>query len=216
MADPAKVLFRNASYDGQLVRTLAAALVGSADLGEAMATARRIGKPSGTAWYEAWSRTADQARQTAEKARASGERVSARHGFLRASEYYRQAFYFLRSDLDGRRLQDAYRAHVNTFRAATALMDHPAEAVRIPYDTTTLHGYLFTPDGAGEARPTVIFPCGYDSTAKPAGSTSLPPWNAGITRWSSKDPARERLSTPSACSCGQTSSTCSPPFSTGC
>ena len=41
MADPAKVLFRNASYDGQLMRTLAAVLAGSADLGEALATARR-------------------------------------------------------------------------------------------------------------------------------------------------------------------------------
>jgi dienelactone hydrolase len=173
MADPAKVLFRNASYDGQLMRTLAAAMVGGADLGEAMATARRIGKPSGTAWYDAWARTAGQARQTAERARASGERVSARHGFLRASEYYRQAFYFLRSDLDDRRLQDAYRAHVDTFRAATALMDHPAEAVRIPYDTTTVSGYLFAPDGAAQARPTVIFPCGYDSTAE-AGWANVP------------------------------------------
>jgi hypothetical protein len=173
MTDPAKVLFRNASYDGQLMRTLAAAMVAGADLGEAMATARRIGKPSGTAWYDAWARTAGQARQTAERARASGERVSARHGFLRASEYYRQAFYFLRSDLDDRRLQDAYRAHVDTFRAATALMDHPAEAVRIPYDTTTVSGYLFAPDGAAQARPTVIFPCGYDSTAE-AGWANVP------------------------------------------
>ena len=92
MTDPAKVLLRNASYDGQLTRTLAAAMAGSADLGEAMATARRIGKPSGTAWYDAWSKTADQARQTAEKTRASGERAGARRGYLRASEYYRQAF----------------------------------------------------------------------------------------------------------------------------
>ena len=173
MADPAKVLFRSASCDGQLARTLAAALAGSADLGEALATARRIGKPNGTAWHDAWSRTADRARQTAEKARASGEPVSARHGFLRASEYYRQAFYFLRSDLDDRRLQDAYRAHVEAFTAATALMDHPAEAVRIPYDTATLSGYLFAPDGTGEARPTVIFPCGYDSTAE-AGWVNVP------------------------------------------
>jgi alpha-beta hydrolase superfamily lysophospholipase len=173
MTDPAKVLFRNASYDGQLTRTLAAAMAGSADLGEAMATARRIGKPSGTAWYDAWSKTADQARQSAEQTRASGERASARHGYLRASEYYRQAFYFLRSDLDGRRLQDAYRAHVDTFRLAAALMDHPAEAVRIPYDSTTVGGYLFAPDDSGEARATVIFPCGYDSTAE-AGWANVP------------------------------------------
>ena len=43
---------------------------------------------------------------------------------------------------------------------------------------------------------------------------SLPPWNAGTTRWSSKGPARERPSTPSACSCGRTLNTCSLPLLT--
>jgi dienelactone hydrolase len=168
MADPAKVLFRNPSYDGQLVRTLAATAAGSADLGEAMATARRIGKASGTSWYDAWSLTAERARRAGEKAKASGDRVSARNGFLRSSEYYRQAYYFLRSDLDDRRLQDAYQAHVDSFKAAVTLMSHPAEPVRIPYDNTTLVGYLYAPDASGQARPTVLFPCGYDSTAEAA------------------------------------------------
>ena len=40
MTDPARLLYRNPSYDGQLTRTMAAATVHSADLGEAMATAR--------------------------------------------------------------------------------------------------------------------------------------------------------------------------------
>ncbi len=173
MADPARVAFGNASYDGQLVRTLAAATAGSADLGEAFAVARRIGKPSRTAWYDAWSAAADRARQAAEKARGAGERLTARHRFLRASEYYRQSFYYLRSDLDDRRLQDAYRAHVDTFRAAAALMDHPAEAVRIPYGATSLNGYLFAPSRAGGTRPTVTFPCGYDTTAE-AGWVNVP------------------------------------------
>lgn len=173
MTDPAKVFFRNASYDGQLVRTLAAAGVGGADLGEAMATARRVGKPSGASWHEAWSRTADGARRAGEAAQLSGDRVSSRHAFLRASEYYRQAYYFVRSDLDGRRLQDAYRAHVDTFREAVTLMDHPADPVRIPYDNSTLAGYFYAPDGSGRRRPTVVFPCGYDSTAE-AGWVNVP------------------------------------------
>ena len=48
-------------------------------------------------------------------------------------------------------------------------MDRPAEAVRIPYDSTTVSGYLFAPDDSGEARATVIFPCGYDSTRSRLG-----------------------------------------------
>jgi hypothetical protein len=110
----------------------------------------------------------------ADESSRSGDRITARHAFLRASEYYRQAYYFIRSDLDDARLQQAYGHHVETFQAATALMDIGVAEVRIPYERTTLHGYLFSPDTTAEARPTLIFPCGYDSTAE-AGWTNVPP-----------------------------------------
>ena len=45
-------------------------------------------------------------------------------------------------------------------------MEHGAEPVRIPYGHTTLGGHLFAPDRSGVARPTLLFPCGYDSTAE--------------------------------------------------
>jgi pimeloyl-ACP methyl ester carboxylesterase len=174
VTDPAKVFFKNPSYDGQLVRTLAAAIVQGADLGEALATARRVARLDGGPWYEAWSQTAATAIRTSETALASGDTVTARHALLRASEYFRQAYYFIRSDLDDDRLQGAYRRHVEAFRAATALMDHPVEQVRIPYEETTLGGYLFTPDDTASPRPTLVFPCGYDSTAE-GGWVNVPP-----------------------------------------
>ena len=174
MSDPAKVFFRDASYDGQLARTLAAATVDAADLGEALATARRVGRPSAAAWHRAWSQTAAVAERAGEAAQDDGDRVSARHAWLRASEYHRQAYYFIRSDLDDPRLQDSYRRHVDTFQAATALMDRPVTEVRIPYEETTLRGYLGAPDRSGERRPTLLFPCGYDSTAE-AGWANVPP-----------------------------------------
>lgn len=174
MSDPAKVFLGNPDYDGQLVRTLTAALADSADLGQALATARRIDKLDGASWYDAWSRTATAARAAGDAAQSAGSRVTARHAFLRASEYFRQAYYFIRSDLDDPRLQAAYRGHVEAFAAATALMNHPAEHVRIPYAGTTISAYLFAPDRSGEARPTLLFPCGYDSTAE-AGWVNVPP-----------------------------------------
>jgi dienelactone hydrolase len=174
VSDPARVFFRDPSYDGQLVRTLAAATVDAADLGETMATARRVGKLSGTAWHAAWARTASGAATVADAALRSGDGVTARQGFLRASEYFRQAYYFLRSDLDDERLQAAYRSHVEMFVSASLLMDHPAEQVHIPYEGTELKGYLFAPDRSGVALPTLIFPCGYDSTAE-AGWVNVPP-----------------------------------------
>jgi predicted alpha/beta-fold hydrolase len=167
------VVLRNPSYDAQFVRTLAAAQVAGADLGEAIATARRLAKPDPTSWHEQWSTTADTARDDADAARAAGDRVSARHAYLRASEYHRQAYYFLRRTLDDPRLQASYAAHVDTFDAAVALMDVAAERVLIPYDGTAVVGYFFAPDDSGAPRPTLLFPCGYDSTA-PSGYVQVP------------------------------------------
>jgi dienelactone hydrolase len=173
MSDPAKVYFRDPSFDGQLGRTLAAAAVDSADLGEALATARRVGKLNGDSWHRAWSQTAVGARRASEAARLAGDLVTARHALLRASEYFRQAYFFIRTNLDDPRLQEAYNGHVETFRSATTLMNLGAEEVQIPYESTTLHGYLFAPDRTGAPRPTLLFPCGYDSTAE-AGWVNVP------------------------------------------
>ena len=84
-----------------------------------------------------------------------------------------KAYYFVRSDIAAPRLQGTYRSHVEAFLAAVELMQHPAAQVRIPYGTTTVVGYLFAPDDTGQARPTVVFPCGYDSTAE-AGWVNVP------------------------------------------
>jgi len=179
MGDPARLYFKDASFDGQLTRSLATTPAHSADLGECMATARRVGKLNGQNWYDAWSRTAAGAKAAAERARAAGDIASTRNALLRASEYYRQAFYFVRTDLDDPRLRSAYAAHVQTFSAAVALLDHPAERVDIPYEGTILPGYLFAPDDSTIARPTLIQPCGYDSTKESGWYDVLPALDRG-------------------------------------
>jgi dienelactone hydrolase len=175
MADPQSVFFENATFDGQLTRSITASYAGSADLGEIFATARRIGasSPDPDSWYREWKATADAASEQAEVSRKGGHTRSACDAFLRASEYYRQAFFFLRGNLDDPRLIDGHRQHVATFLFATALMPHLAEPVRVPYDGTTLSGYLFAPDRQPVRRPTLMFPCGYDSTAE-AGWPGVP------------------------------------------
>ena len=162
------IAFSDETYDGQFGRTMTMATVDGADLGEAFAAARDMGKPTAVSWHDAWSARADQARDDAETAVAAGDPVSARGAWLRAAEYARQASYFLRSDLADPRLLDAYRRHVDAFERALALLPG-AEQVWIPYEGTTLKGYFFTPAepaDAGRARPTVLMPCGYDSTAE--------------------------------------------------
>jgi hypothetical protein len=86
-------LFSNDDFDGNFDRTLYGAYYGTADLGEAFATGRAIGKPTADSWYQHWRERADQVRADADVSKAGGHRVSARDGYLRASEYYRQSYF---------------------------------------------------------------------------------------------------------------------------
>lgn len=162
-------------FDGQLSRTLWAGTRGCADTGEALAVADRIASGDMTSWHDEWSRAAGAVLDDARAAQQAGDPVSARIGYLSASEYYRQAYFYTRDDLDNPVLRDGFRAHRDAFRRAMPLLGHDARAVSIPYEHTTLRGYLFRPDGSGTNRPTVIAPAGYDSTAESGYSTSAVP-----------------------------------------
>ena len=162
------IYFGKALYDDQFSRTLASAYAGMADLGEAFAVAGLIGPhaPPDT-WFEGWNDMAVAVEKAAAEAAAAGHALSTRKGFLRASEYYRQAFFFIRHLLDDDRLRRAYADHVRTFAAAGPDFGIAhGVAVEIPYEDTTRHGWSFSPDDSGVARPTVLLPDGYDSTAE--------------------------------------------------
>lgn len=154
------LVYGDDTYDPQLERTLTASNAGMADLGEALATARSIKHPTPSSWHDAWLMRADQ---TAALAAATSDPITRRDALLRASEYYRQSFFFLRHDVTDQRLVHAYGRHAATFRAALP----EAIELAVPYEGVTLKAYLFVSSTAGdEARPTILAPCGYDSTAE--------------------------------------------------
>jgi Esterase FrsA-like len=161
------VWFADAELDGQFTRTLMAVYAGACDLGEAFATAEQLGDaPGHDEWHTQWTLTADRVRDTATASLARGHRVSARSALLRAAEYYRQAYFFLRRDITDARLLAAHAAARDCFRAAVPMLDFPVEPVLIPYDGTTLPGYLAQPRAGGPAHGVVVFPSGYDLAAE--------------------------------------------------
>lgn len=161
-----KIYFDDAELDGQFQRTLYHAYERAADLGEAWATAARIKPGDYGSWYDEWTRTAETARAAAAQSEAGSHGTSAADAFLRASEYHRQAYFFVRHDLTDARLLAGYRVMRDCFRAAARLLPFPVEEVSIPYETTTLRGWLFLADDSGASRPTVLYPAGYDSSAE--------------------------------------------------
>ncbi|WP_220377494.1 S9 family peptidase [Paraburkholderia sp. BL6669N2] len=118
-----------------------------------------------TAWLAQWETTADRVAKIADTSISAGHRVSAREAYLRASNYYRTAEFFKRAnpvgDADVARLSGR---STEVFLQGARLLETPFEVVEIPYEDTTLPGYLFLADRSGEPRPTVIYNNGFDST----------------------------------------------------
>jgi dienelactone hydrolase len=162
-----KFLFDDVTFSFEALRTAGFANYGGADLGEVLATADRITDGDQASWHRAWKGTADRVAELGERSLAAGHRVTARENLLRASNYYRNAAAFvLDNPDDDPEVAALYTAQIDSFAAATALFDHPAEAVSIPYQDTTLPGYLFLVDDLGVPRPTIIYTSGYDSTSQ--------------------------------------------------
>lgn len=115
-------------------------------------------------WYRAWTALADRTFAAAESSSARDHRESARCAFLRASNYYRNAYIFhLEAPLPNL-VREAYGRHRAAFRRAAAVMIRPPEVLAIPFEDTTLPGYFCAADTA--RRPLVISVGGYDSTAE--------------------------------------------------
>ncbi|MFG2415515.1 alpha/beta hydrolase family protein [Streptomyces goshikiensis] len=157
----------NTQFWYETLRSMSHIAYGGADFGEVVSTAARITEGDYDSWYTEWFTTAGRVSSEAEKALAAGHRVSARDGFLRASNYYRSAEFFLHGKDCDPRHDHAYDRSVECFLAAAALYATPRiEPVRIPYEDTTLPGYLYRADDSGTPRPTLIMHNGFDGTAE--------------------------------------------------
>lgn len=160
-------LHEDADMDAQLSRTLIGAYLGAADLGEAIATAQRVEPGDYAGWYVEWDRTAGDASGAAERAAKDGLSALARSGYLRAAEYRRQSYFFLRHDLSDTRVQGGYRGQRDLFRRSFPFLGVVAEPISIPFDPHPLPGYVFRPDtDDDQARPTVLIPGGFDGTCE--------------------------------------------------
>jgi len=160
-----KFLFDDESFSFEALRAAGYASRGGADLGEVLATCARIPDGDEEAWCREWGALAARIHQAGLASLAAGRRVSARDALLRASNYYRTADFYRRADPDND-TESARLARLSrdAFAAAAELLEPPARRAEIPYEGTTLPGYLFRADASGAPRPTVIYHGGFDAT----------------------------------------------------
>jgi dienelactone hydrolase len=169
-----KLYFDDINFDGQLQRSVGKADSGMANVGECLAVAGQITPGDRDSWYRAWSDFATRLVSQADDAAKAGHTVSARGAYLRAAEYFRQAFFFHRDNLDGTELHSAYSASVSAFRSALDHLDHPGRILSGP-----VSGYLFSPPAPGGPRPTILHVGGYDGTAEELYASVAPALDRG-------------------------------------
>ncbi|WP_019911360.1 alpha/beta hydrolase family protein [Paenibacillus sp. HW567] len=159
-----KIIFQDPTFSFELLRTMSYSSYGGADVGECLSTAYRIQEGDFESWYTEWNNTANRIHSIATESMERGHRVSAREAFLRASNYYRTAEFFLHGNPQDPRLHDTWQKSRNSFRQALAFMDISVDQVKIPFEGTFLPGYFYYVDQ--QPRSTLIIHGGYDSTGE--------------------------------------------------
>lgn len=161
-----KLIFQDRAFSFELLRAIGYGVYGGADIGECLLTATRITEGDFESWYTEWVRTAQRVQKIADDCLARGHAVSAREAYLRASNYYRTAEFFLHTDPTNPRILTTWQASRDCFAQAARLFPFPCEAVEIPYEGTTLPGYFYRVDNSETPRPTLLFCGGFDSTGE--------------------------------------------------
>jgi Esterase FrsA-like len=158
-----KLFFNDDGFSYELLRAVGYSSYGGADIGECLETASRIPEGDFVGWYRAWKHTADRVSAIGERALHQGHKVSARDAYLRAANYYRTAEFYLHGLDDAAALESSRLGRAN-FQKAITLMAHRSEEVAIPFEGTTLPGFLFQPTLEGGPRPTLLACTGFDGT----------------------------------------------------
>ncbi len=150
----------------ETLRSFGHVAYGGADFGEVAMTAEQIKSRDYDSWHDEWLATADRVAAEAEAALTRGHHVSARDGLLRAANYYRNAEFFLHGEPDDPRIRRAYDRQVECFRQAAALFKPAIEPVEIPFEGTTLPGYVYRGGPPGVPSPTLVAHNGFDGSAE--------------------------------------------------
>lgn len=161
-----KCVFKDPQFSFQTLRALGAAPGGGADIAECLRTAYRIPEGDMEAWYREWHALGRRLEAAADEFEGAGRRVSARGALLRACNYYRSAEFFLHGNPSDPRILDSWGKSRACFLRAAKLMDHPVLPVAIPYEKTTIPGYLCLVDDSGATRPLLIVHSGFDGTVE--------------------------------------------------
>lgn len=159
-----KLVFNDEQYSYQLLRLLGESVSGASDIGEVLATAKKIKEGDFESWCTEWTKTAKRIHKFAEDCYAKNFLVSAKEAYLRASNYYRTAEFYLHTNFNDPRIKELYDASLKCFSYVIKLNKPKIEEIQIAFEDIKLPAHFYKAKDSSEALPTLIGMTGYDGT----------------------------------------------------
>jgi hypothetical protein len=141
--------FAEADFDYEARIVLGAASGGIGDVGLVLAALDRITEGDPQSWFDVWTAVAADLAARGEQALSSGHLHTASWAFLAAAEYYAKALVFVDGLADQSVLLPAFRQGRACWETVVDASQGCFVRVGVPYEDTTLPGYLLRPDTSG-------------------------------------------------------------------
>nr|WP_319488553.1 alpha/beta fold hydrolase [uncultured Caproiciproducens sp.] len=156
-------LCKNKHFNYQALRAIATAPAGQADICEVTSTCQRIQSGNCASWCSEWEKTADRIRKFGEECLDSGLKTSASESFLRASNYYRTAEFYLNYGSNKDYMDKINKLSTKCFNLAIQYGPYDIKPVEIPFEGNNLPGHFYHAN-TGKLVPTLIVISGNDGT----------------------------------------------------
>ncbi len=154
-----------AEWDYAVRSILGKSTRGGSDAGEVLATIASVQPGDRASWFDAWIALGERITAIAAASAAAGHRVSAARAYLRAANYLAVAVNSIDGlDGDTAKLLPTFRAHRAAWEGFVANAPWPAERVDIPYEGSSMPGWLFRPGNSCARRPTLVMNNGSDGS----------------------------------------------------
>ena len=157
--------FTDATFDFEFRDALGATAYGVGDPGMWLATAHEIVDGDPQSWFDAWAARADQLSDSARPLPPEATATAHRGPTSRPRPPTRRPWAPSTVCPLTRATLSCFRTFRNSRRCWDAMIDASAGRfvrVEVPYENTTLPGYLLRPDAGGGRRPTLVMTNGSD------------------------------------------------------
>lgn len=162
-------------FDFEIRSVLGHATAGAADVGEVLAATAGIRKGDHQHWFTAWSELAERTAATADACLAAGHPISAAGAYLRASGYFGVAVNAISALAEDTQLAPTFAKQRTAWDAFIAHTPLPAAPVEIPYEQSSLPGYLFRPAADRANGATLVAVNGSDGSLAGLWATCVSP-----------------------------------------